>query len=153
MRSAFDEKSVYNNAEAKYIEDNYMLNLNISAVAVKNSRAFTLLEILIVLTIVSILTAVALPQYNDYKKQAFDARSISDLRNVAISEEAYFMQTEKYLSCNGDTCTILPGMAAVSKGVLLSVQAEPEKFTATSSHPKGSGKTFKWDSSRGGMLE
>ena len=117
------------------------------------NRGFTLLEILIALTIVSILTAVALPQYNDYKKQAFDTRAMSDLRNVAISEEAYFMQSEKYLSCNGATCSILPGMSAISKGVVLSVIAQSENFTANASHPKGSGKTFKWDSSHGGLLE
>ena len=119
----------------------------------KANYGFTLLEILITLTIVSILTAVALPQYNDYKKQAFDARALSDLRNVAISEEAYFMQSEKYLSCNGSGCVILPGMSAVSKGVVLSVQAQVEQFLATASHPKGSGKSYSWDSSRGGLVE
>lgn len=117
------------------------------------TRGFTLLEILIALTIVSILTAVALPQYSDYKKQAFDARSMSDLRNVAISEEAYFMQTEKYISCKGAACIILPGMSAVSKGVALEVQAQADNFLATASHPQGSGKTYKWDSSRGGMVD
>ena len=117
------------------------------------SQGFTLLEILIVLTIVSILTAVALPQYNDYKKQAFDSRALSDLRNVAISEEAYFMQTEKYLACNGSGCALLPGMSAVSKGVTLAVEIKDEAFIARASHPKGSGKTYFWDSSKGGLLE
>lgn len=117
------------------------------------SSGFSLLEILIVLTIVSILTAVALPQYNDYKKQAFDSRALSDLRNVAISEEAYFMQSEKYLPCNGSACTALPGMSAVSKGVILSVEAQNEAFIAKASHPKGSGKTFSWDSAKGGLVD
>ena len=119
-----------------------------------NSNAgFTLLEILIVLTIVSILTAVALPQYNDYKKQAFDARALSDLRNVAIAEEAYFMQSEKYLACAGSSCIQLPGMAAISRGVNLAVEIQNEAFLARASHPQGSGKTFRWDSSRGGLIE
>jgi type IV pilus assembly protein PilA len=133
------------------------LNLQNNGASMKNhltvQTGFTLLEILIALTIVSILTAVALPQYNDYKKQAFDARAISDLRNVAISEEAYFMQSEKYLSCSGSACAVLPGMSAVSKGVNLMVQAQAELFIATSSHPNGSGRTFRWDSSKGGLVE
>lgn len=116
-----------------------------------HSSAFTLLEILIVLTIVSILTAVALPQYNDYKRQAFDSRALSDLRNVAISEEAYFMQAERYLDCSGAGCEVLPGISTLSKGVVLSVDAQEELFVATASHPQGSGKTFRWDSSRGGL--
>lgn len=115
-------------------------------------RGFTLLEILITLTIVSILTAVALPQYNDYKKQAFDSRALSDLRNVAISEEAYFMQNEKYLACKGSDCSSLPGMSALSKGVELEVQVQTENFSASAFHPMGSGKRFLWDSSKGGLV-
>jgi prepilin-type N-terminal cleavage/methylation domain-containing protein len=118
-----------------------------------DSPGFTLLEVLITLTIVSVLTAIALPQYNDYKRQAFDMRALSDLRNVAISEEAYFMQTERYISCVGITCKSLPGMSTISKGVVLRVQAQNQTFLADASHPLGSGKTFRWDSSNGGLVE
>ena len=130
-----------------------MLKVNSPRRKTLSIRGFTLLEILITLTIVSILTAVALPQYNDYKKQAFDTRSLSDIRNVAISEEAYFMQTEKYLACKGSECSILPGMSAVSKGVELEVQVQTENFTATAFHPMGSGKTYLWDSAKGGLVD
>jgi prepilin-type N-terminal cleavage/methylation domain-containing protein len=119
----------------------------------ENQRAFTLIEMLITMTILSILTAIALPQYNSYKKQAFDMRALSDLRSVAIAEEAYFMQEEKYLDCSGSGCLELPGMTAVSKGVELSVTISDEGFLANSYHPMGSGKKYLWDSLKGGLQD
>ena len=116
-------------------------------------HGFTLIELLVVITIVSILTAVALPQYSVYKKKAFDLRAQEDLRNVAIAEEAYFIESEKYLSCRDDECTDLPGITKISKGVTINIQADESVFTGTSTHTHGSGKIFRWDSEQGGLLE
>jgi type IV pilus assembly protein PilA len=115
--------------------------------------AFTLLELLIVMTIIGILASISIPKYVTYKARAFDTRAKSDLRNVAIAEEAYFVDAEAYISCAAETCAALPGIGALSKGVLLAVNATPTGFTGTSSHPKGSGTIFTWDTSRGGLLE
>ena len=112
---------------------------------------FTLLELLIVMTIVGILTAVSLPRYAAYRAKAFDVRAQSDLRSVALAEEAYFIDWEAYKSCAGGGCTILPGIRSLSPGVILAVAATPAGFVGTASHPKGSGKTFHWSSNEGGI--
>ena len=114
--------------------------------------AFTLLEILVVMTLVAILTAFAIPQYSSYKKKAFDLRAQNDLRNAALAEEAYFLESEAYLSCKDAACLQLPGLGALSDGVTLSMNALDTGFTGEASHPKGSGKIFRWDSDKGGML-
>lgn len=116
-----------------------------------NNRGFSLLELLIAISIMSVLTAIALPQYLQYKRQAYDSRAVSDLRNVAIAEEAYYMTAERYLACQNATCTRLPGIAALSKGVNLQISVAGDGFTGTAGHSKGSGKTFRWDSNRGGL--
>lgn len=113
---------------------------------------FTLIELLVVMGIVSALIAVALPRYSDYRANAFDARAEIDLRSVAMAEEAYFLENEKYLSCSGDSCAQLPGIQKLSSGVALIIAATDNGFTGKASHPKGSGKTFQWDSSKGGMV-
>ena len=123
--------------------------------AVKHSphqQGFTLIELLVVMGIVSALIAVALPRYSDYRANAFDARAELDLRSVAMAEEAYFLENEKYLSCAAESCSQLPGIQKLSDGVSLTVTASEIGFTAKSSHPKGSGKTFSWDSTKGGMI-
>jgi type IV pilus assembly protein PilA len=66
-------------------------------------QGFTLIELLVVMAIVSILTAIAVPQYDAYKKRSFDLRAATDLHNIATAEEAYFMDNEEYLSCSQET--------------------------------------------------
>ena len=118
----------------------------------KPQTGFTLIELLVVIAIVSILAAIAIPQFTSYKKKGFDIRALSDLRNVATAEEAYFIDNESYLSCNVASCSRLPGVGALSKGVELAMIAIDGAFTGTSTHPRGSGKIFQWDSERGGLV-
>ena len=123
--------------------------LNISPI----QHGFTLLELLVTLSIVGILSAIAIPEYRAYQQRAYDIRALGDLRTVALAEEAYFMGAEKYLSCENNSCSELPGVSRISKGVLLSVSADEEIFTGTSYHGKGSGKRYRWDSSNGGLQD
>lgn len=113
--------------------------------------AFTLIELLAVIAIIGILLAIAIPQYAEYKKRGFDTRAKTDLRNVAIAEEAQFIDSETYLSCADVTCTNLPGIATLSKGVTLAITATPSGFTGTATHDQGSGVTFHWNSANGGL--
>jgi type IV pilus assembly protein PilA len=119
----------------------------------KPQRGFTLLELLVVIAIVSILSAIAVPQFSAYRKRSFDVRAREDLHNVAIAEEAYFLDSEHYQSCANDQCSILPGIAALSKGVTLGITAAADSFTGTATHASGTGKVFTWDSERGGLQE
>jgi len=114
-------------------------------------RGFTLIELLVVMGIISTLIAVALPRYASYRANAFDSRAEMDLRSVAMAEEAYFLENSAYLACSGDTCTALPGIKRLSDGVALAVTTGATGFIGTASHPKGSGKTFTWDSDQGGF--
>ena len=114
-------------------------------------KGFTLIELLVVIAIIGILAAIAIPQFAEYRARGFDARARSDLRNVATAEEAYFVDNEAYLSCAADCAGSLPGIEALSEGVVLSIVAADNSFTGTSTHPKGTGITFNWDSSLGGF--
>jgi prepilin-type N-terminal cleavage/methylation domain-containing protein len=116
-------------------------------------KGFTLLELLISLTIVSILSAVAVPQYQAYRSRAYDVRALSDLRAIALAEEAYFFDTESYLNCQQEACTNLPGIARLSEGSLVEVTTSPSGFTATASHPLGTGVIYNWNTEEGGLVE
>jgi len=59
-------------------------------------RGFTLIELLIVIVILGILAAIAIPKYAATKEKSYVARMISDLRNVATSQEAYFSDFATY---------------------------------------------------------
>lgn len=112
---------------------------------------FTLIELLVVITIVSILSAIAIPQFHEYRARAFDVRAQEDLRSIALAEEAYFFDTEHYLSCDTSSCAELPGIARISNGVRVSVTADDTQFEGESYDSRGSGKHFRWSSERGGF--
>ena len=118
----------------------------------RNEKGFTLIELLVVIAIIGILAAIAIPQFAEYRQRGFDARAKSDLRNVATAEEAYFVDNEAYASCDQGSCPgMLPGLQALSDGVVLSITADTNSFTGTSNHPKGTGVTCNWDSAAGGL--
>ncbi len=115
-------------------------------------NGFSLIELITVMAIIAILTAVAIPQYSDYKRRAFDSRAVTDLRNVATSEEMYFLDNEEYLSCQNQSCAELPGIGAISDGVTLQITASESSFLGAASHPRGA-KHFLWDSEKGGLQD
>lgn len=57
---------------------------------------FTLIELLIVVVIIGILAAIAIPKFSNTKGQAFLAAMRSDLRNLATAEEGYYYSNNAY---------------------------------------------------------
>jgi type IV pilus assembly protein PilA len=55
----------------------------------RRERGFTLIELLIVVVIIGILAAIAIPKFAATKEQAYLAEMKSDLRNLATAQEAY----------------------------------------------------------------
>lgn len=117
----------------------------------RHQQGFTLIELLVVMGIISTLIAIALPRYASYRASAFDSRAEMDLRSVALAEEAYFLENDRYLACSDAGCASLPGIKRLSAGVTLSITTTDTGFRGTASHPKGSGRVFEWDSEDGGL--
>lgn len=113
----------------------------------KNHSGFTLIELLVVIAIIGILSAIAIPQYSEYRINAFNAMAQSDLRNVVSAEEAYYSDNEIYQACSNDCDTILPGFK-FSDGVDLNVDASGDSFSATSTHVNGD-RTYEFDTTLG----
>ena len=53
-------------------------------------KGFTLIELLIVVVIIGILAAIAIPKFANTKEKAYVAAMKSDLRNMVTAQEAYF---------------------------------------------------------------
>jgi len=68
----------------------------------RSSEGFTLIELLIVVVIIGILAAIAIPQFASTKQKAFEATAKSDLRNLMTSEEAYYADQQLYTDATGN---------------------------------------------------
>jgi prepilin-type N-terminal cleavage/methylation domain-containing protein len=61
-----------------------------------NRKGFTLIELLIVVVIIGILAAIAIPKFANTKDKAYIASMKSDLRNLVTAEEAFFADSLRY---------------------------------------------------------
>jgi type IV pilus assembly protein PilA len=85
-------------------------------------KGFTLIELLIVVVIIGILAAIAIPKFASTKEKAYLASEKSDLRNMATSEEAYFSGNQTYttdqsaMNFTTSQGVTITGMVADAKG-------------------------------------
>jgi len=101
-------------------------------------KGFTLIELLIVVVIIGILAAIAIPKFANTKEKAYLASMKSDLRNMATVEEGYFSDWQVYTggpaSNVGGTTVSLSGFVP-SAGVTVAATAQGGTgWSANASH-------------------
>src|SRR4051812_39479285 len=117
-----------------------------------NKKGFTLIELLIVVVIIGILAAIAIPKFANTKDKAYVAAMKSDLRNLATYEEQYAADNNgAYFAGTATMATPLQGFTP-SQNVTINaaiVAGPPQTWSATSSHSQ-SAKTC--DNSSGAIV-
>jgi prepilin-type N-terminal cleavage/methylation domain-containing protein len=105
-----------------------------------NRKGFTLIELLIVVVIIGILAAIAIPKFASTKQKAYLAAMKSDLRNLATAEEGYFSDNTSYFVGTWTSSTTTNGYTP-SAGVTITVAAAGAGWSATANHSQATGKT------------
>ncbi|MBI2011635.1 type II secretion system protein [Candidatus Daviesbacteria bacterium] len=81
----------------------------------KSKRGFTLVELIVTITIIAVLSAVALTTYSSAQTKARDHRRKQDIKSIQTALELYYSVNKKYPSSTGwylsdNTSTWLPGL-------------------------------------------
>lgn len=62
----------------------------------RSKKGFTLIELLIVVAIIGILAAIAIPQFAAYRIRGYNAAGQSDLKNFKTAMESYYADANAY---------------------------------------------------------
>ena len=74
-----------------------------------NSKGFTLIELMIVIAIIGILAAIAIPNFIAYRNKAFCSAAESDANNIAAAIADYFSVPTRTTAPAADPTAVAPG--------------------------------------------
>src|SRR5687767_8863437 len=80
---------------------------------VRSKKGFTLIELLIVVVIIGILAAIAIPKFANTKDKAKIASMKSDLRNFVSAQEGHFADFARYASAADPDPACVPAAATI----------------------------------------
>ena len=95
----------------------------------RSRQGFTLIELLIVVVIIGILAAIAIPKFSSVREKGFRAAMMSDLKNLASQQEIYHNENYAFASSLTDAQTV------TSEGVTITInEATGTGWAATAAH-------------------
>ena len=96
----------------------------------RTRKGFTLIELLIVVVIIGILAAIAIPKFASTKEKAYITAMKSDLRNMMTAQESYFSDYGEY----ADGTAKLKGFSQTTNVTVGNIQAGKAGWYATAAH-------------------
>ena len=116
------------------------------------SEGFTLIELMVVVMIIAVLIAIAIPSFLGFRRSAQDRAAQSEVRSVLLAEKAFWLEDGAYTATADDITAFEPNAviaAAAADGVTITLNADTNYVCI--SRTSDSGSTFAvWESANDG---
>jgi len=104
----------------------------------KRNEGFTLIELMIVIAIIGILAAIAIPQFSAYRQRSYNSSANADLRNAATAQEAYYVDTMRYADAGEEAALVGAYGLFTSRGVVFTINSgNTTEYDMTAYHSSG----------------
>jgi prepilin-type N-terminal cleavage/methylation domain-containing protein len=103
----------------------------------RNRAGFTLIELLIVVVIIGILAAIAIPKFSSVKQKGYKTQAISDLTSLRTAEETFFVDSNRY----GTLAEVADKFSTTSGVGVPAIAPSTSYWSATLTHPQIPGMT------------
>ena len=98
-----------------------------------NEKGFTLIELMIVIAIIGILAAIAIPNFVSYRQRSYNSAAQSDLKNAVTAQEAYYVDEDVY----SEYATLTSGGWVQTAKVDFTATGSQTGYTMTAMHTSG----------------
>ena len=102
----------------------------------RNRKGFTLIELLIVVVIIGILAAIAIPKFSSVKQKGYKTQAIAELQSLKTAQETFFTDSNRY-----GALTELSGFSHTSAVGTPTVATSTSYWSATVTHAQIPGMT------------
>ena len=102
----------------------------------QNRKGFTLIELLIVVVIIGILAAIAIPKFSSVKQKGYKTQAIAELQSLKTAEETFFTDSNRY-----GALSELSGFSHTSAVGSPTVTPSTSYWSAQVTHPQIPGMT------------
>jgi type IV pilus assembly protein PilE len=103
----------------------------------KRQKGFTLIELMVVVTIVAILGAIALPSYREYVKRGHRRAAQSAMMDIVNRQQQFFVANRTY-AATADLCPSVPADVAGNYTCAVALDAGPPPGFTVTFTPQGS---------------